>query len=146
MPLMSVLKGRRVKRSCMRSSCVCRTDTTRCLAQMRHSRKANVSDSRLRALLADTPVLILDEATTFADPESEYLVQRALNRLTAGRTVLVIAHRLLTIVGADQIVVLQQGQIAEQGRHDELLAAQGEYAKLWAAATEHAVTVSGAER
>lgn len=84
-----------------------------------------------RAILADTPVLILDEATAYADPESEYLVQQALNRLTRDRTVLVIAHRLHTITGADQIVVLDHGQIAERGTHDGLLAADGRYRRLW---------------
>jgi ATP-binding cassette subfamily B protein IrtA len=84
-----------------------------------------------RAILADTPVLILDEATAFADPESEYLVQQALNRLTRDRTVLVIAHRLHTITHADQIVVLDDGEIAETGTHDQLLAAAGRYRALW---------------
>lgn len=84
-----------------------------------------------RSLLADTPILILDEATAFVDPESEYLVQQALSRLVRNRTVLVIAHRLHTITGADQIVVLDHGRIAEIGIHTELLAAGGRYRRLW---------------
>lgn len=84
-----------------------------------------------RAIVADTPVLILDEATAFADPESEYLVQQALNRLTRDRTVLVIAHRLHTVTHADQIAVLDNGEIVETGTHDELLASDGRYRALW---------------
>lgn len=89
-----------------------------------------------RALLADTPILVLDEATAYADPESEYLVQQALNRLTAHRTVLVIAHRLHTITHADNIVVLDHGRAVESGTHSALLADDGRYRQLWHAGME----------
>ncbi|MEV7551558.1 ABC transporter ATP-binding protein [Amycolatopsis sp. NPDC089917] len=86
-----------------------------------------------RALLADTPVLVLDEATAHADPESEAAVQDALSELARGRTLLVIAHRLSTITAADRIVVLDGGTVTEQGTHTELLTRDGAYARLWAA-------------
>jgi subfamily B ATP-binding cassette protein MsbA len=84
-----------------------------------------------RALLKDPPILILDEATSSLDSESERLVQEALERLMVGRTALVIAHRLSTIHKADRIVVLVNGSIAEVGTHEELLALKTEYHKLY---------------
>ncbi len=88
-----------------------------------------------RLLLADPAIVILDEATAFADPESEAAIQEAFSRLVAGRTVLVVAHRLHSIAGADQIVVLEHGRIVERGTHADLLARYGEYAVLWNAHT-----------
>lgn len=85
-----------------------------------------------RALLSDTPVLVLDEATAFADPDSEAAIQRALSALAADRTVLVIAHRLHTITGADQILVLEGGRIVESGTHARLVASEGRFARMWA--------------
>jgi subfamily B ATP-binding cassette protein MsbA len=86
-----------------------------------------------RALLTDPPILVLDEATSALDTESERLVQEAIDRLLAGRTVFVIAHRLSTVVHADQILVLERGEIVERGTHAELLALRGVYHRLHAA-------------
>lgn len=84
-----------------------------------------------RAILADRPVVVLDEATAFSDPENEHLIQKALGRLMAGRTVIMIAHRLSTVAGADQIAVIDGGRVVDRGRHEELLAARGAYARMW---------------
>ncbi len=84
-----------------------------------------------RALLKNAPILILDEATSSLDSEAEMEVQRALENLMAGRTTLVIAHRLSTIKNADRIVVISNGRIVEEGRHDELMECDGEYCRLY---------------
>lgn len=84
-----------------------------------------------RALLRDAPILVLDEATSFADPENELQIIEALSHLMRGRTTLIIAHRLSTIQNADNILVFDQGRIAEHGRHKDLLDMNGLYARLW---------------
>ena len=85
-----------------------------------------------RAILKDAPIVVLDEATAFADPENEALIQKAFGALTKGRTVIMIAHRLSTVVGADRILVLDSGKLAEAGTHAELLQGGGLYARMWA--------------
>ncbi len=84
-----------------------------------------------RALLKDAPVLVLDEASASVDLENEWLIQEALNELTRGRTVVVIAHRLWTVAGADRIAFMRDGRVTETGSHDELIARNGDYAILW---------------
>ena len=85
-----------------------------------------------RAILKDAPIVVLDEATAFADPENEALIQKAFTTLTKGRTVIMIAHRLSTVVGADKILVLEGGRVVEQGSHRELVETGGLYARMWA--------------
>jgi ATP-binding cassette subfamily B protein len=84
-----------------------------------------------KAILKDSPIVLLDEATAFADPENEALIQKAFGELTKDRTVVMIAHRLTTVMGADKIMVLDEGRVAEQGTHDELAAAGGLYSRMW---------------
>lgn len=96
-----------------------------------------------RALLADTPVLVLDEATALVDPHAEAGIYDALSALVAGRTVLMVAHRLHTVVDADQIIVLDNGRIAQRGTHQELVEADGVYRRLWEAYEEAATADTG---
>ena len=84
-----------------------------------------------RAILKDAPIIILDEATAFADAENEHQIQLAFEELTKGKTVLMIAHRLSTIQNADLILVFEEGKIIERGTHDTLLAENGKYASMW---------------
>ena len=99
-----------------------------------------------RAMLKDAPIVILDEATAFIDPENEAIVQKAISALTAGKTLIVIAHRLSTITGADNIVVVNAGNIEAQGTHEQLLAHCPLYKDMWEAhigAKDWAVATNG---
>ena len=84
-----------------------------------------------RAILKDAPIIILDEATAFADPDNESKVQKAMNELAKGKTVIMIAHRLSTVTNADKIFVLRDGEIAESGRFDELTESGGLFSAMW---------------
>lgn len=84
-----------------------------------------------RAVLKDPPILILDEATSAVDNETEAAIQRSLERITANRTTIAIAHRLSTIRNADRIYVMEHGRLIEQGQHEQLLVQDGLYASLW---------------
>ena len=86
-------------------------------------------------MLKDAPILVLDEATSAVDNETEAAIQRSMKQISSGRTTLVIAHRLSTVRDADEIVVLADGKIAERGRHDDLVSKDGAYARLWAVQT-----------
>ena len=83
-----------------------------------------------RAILKDAPITILDEATAFADAENEYLIRKALEKLLADKTVIMIAHRMQTVRNADIICVIKDGQIIEKGNHDELMALNGNYKRM----------------
>ena len=89
-----------------------------------------------RAIIKDAPVIVLDEATAFSDPENEYLIQKAFEKLMGGKTVIMIAHRLSTVRGADKIIVMEKGHLVEEGKHDSLVAAGGRYAQMWNHYTE----------
>ena len=89
-----------------------------------------------RAMLKAAPIVILDEATAYTDPENEAIIQRSVSRLTEGKTLIVIAHRLSTITGADRIYVIQDGRVADSGTHEELLSHHGLYETMWNAHME----------
>lgn len=89
-----------------------------------------------RAIIKDAPIIVLDEATAFSDPENEYLIQKAFEKLMGKKTVIMIAHRLSTVRRADKILVMEKGHLVEEGKHDSLVAAGGRYAKMWNHYTE----------
>ena len=89
-----------------------------------------------RAIIKDSPIIVLDEATAFSDPENEYLIQKAFEKLMQNKTVIIIAHRLSTIRNADKIIVMEKGHLVEEGKHNELVAAGGRYSQMWNHYTE----------
>jgi ATP-binding cassette subfamily B protein len=84
-----------------------------------------------RAILKNAPIIVLDEATAFADPENEQKIQKAFEKLMKDKTVIIIAHRLSTVRGADKILVIDGGKVVEQGRHNDLVNAGGRYSRMW---------------
>ena len=84
-----------------------------------------------RAMLKDSPVILLDEATSFADPDNEVKINEAIKELTKGKTVIMIAHRLTTVKDADMIVVMESGKAKEIGTHEQLMSKNGIYSKMW---------------
>ena len=98
-----------------------------------------------RAMLKNAPIVILDEATAYTDPENEALIQSSVAKLVKGKTLIVIAHRLSTITDADQIVVIEKGNVAGCGKHNQLLYTCPLYKELWEAHISARDTVSGGE-
>jgi ATP-binding cassette subfamily B protein len=84
-----------------------------------------------RAILKNSPVIVLDEATAFADPENEQKIQLAFEQLMKNKTVIIIAHRLSTVRGADKILVIDEGRLVEEGKHESLVIANGRYSHMW---------------
>ena len=91
-----------------------------------------------RAILKDAPIVLLDEATASLDPENEIAIQQAINSLVKNKTLIIIAHSLATITRAEQILVLEQGEIVQSGTHQQLLAQEGRYQKFWQGKTKAA--------
>ena len=92
---------------------------------------ASLSIALARAILKDAPIIILDEATALADPENEYMIQKAISQITRNKTVIMIAHRLSTVKNVDMIYVVDKGKIVEQGNHDDLVESKGLYSRMW---------------
>jgi ATP-binding cassette subfamily B protein len=91
-----------------------------------------------RAIVKDAPIVVLDEATAFSDPENEHLIQKAFEGLMKNKTVIMIAHRLSTVIGADRIIVIDRGRVVQSGTHEELLQQDGRYGDMWRVYTETA--------